>query len=206
MKKRTALDEALADAGDGAVGIDADGRILSWNRSAEQVLGHAAADVVGQRCWEVFAAHDADGNRLCHAGCRVLTLLAMREPVRPFDMRACTRDGKPVWLNVSALATRRDRRVVHLFRDVTAARELLALVRDADPPVPERAPGPAPSLSRRQREILRCLTEGLNTAATAARLHVSPATVRNHVHRIFAKLGVHSRLQAVAAARRHRLV
>jgi PAS domain S-box-containing protein len=206
MKKRTALDEALADAGDGAVGIDADGRIVSWNRSAEQVLGHAAADVVGQRCWEVFAAHDADGNRLCHADCRVMTLLAMREPVRSFDMRTCTREGRPVWLNVSALATRRDRRIVHLFRDVTVARELLALVRDADSPVAERAPGPAPTLSRRQLEILRCLSEGLNTAATAARLRLSPATVRNHVHRILAKLGAHSRLQAVAAARRHDLV
>ncbi|HEX5852320.1 MAG TPA: LuxR C-terminal-related transcriptional regulator [Solirubrobacteraceae bacterium] len=38
------------------------------------------------------------------------------------------------------------------------------------------------------------------------RLHVSPATVRNHVQNLFAKLGVHSRLEAVAYATRHRLL
>jgi DNA-binding NarL/FixJ family response regulator len=50
------------------------------------------------------------------------------------------------------------------------------------------------------------MTQGLNTAATATRLAVSRATVRNHVQNIFGKLGVHSRLEAVAYARRHRLL
>ena len=49
------------------------------------------------------------------------------------------------------------------------------------------------------------MTEGLNTKAAAARLHVSGATVRNHVQNIFNKLGVHSRLEAVAFATKHRL-
>jgi DNA-binding NarL/FixJ family response regulator len=35
---------------------------------------------------------------------------------------------------------------------------------------------------------------------------VSPATVRNHVQNLFAKLDVHSRLEAVAYASRHRLL
>jgi two-component system nitrate/nitrite response regulator NarL len=49
------------------------------------------------------------------------------------------------------------------------------------------------------------MTEGLNTAAIAGRLAVSPATVRNHVQSILGKLGVHSRLEAVAFAARHRV-
>jgi two-component system nitrate/nitrite response regulator NarL len=40
----------------------------------------------------------------------------------------------------------------------------------------------------------------------AERLHVSPATVRNHVQHILAKLGLHSRLEAAAYATRHRLL
>jgi DNA-binding NarL/FixJ family response regulator len=47
---------------------------------------------------------------------------------------------------------------------------------------------------------------GANTKVLAERLHVSPATVRNHAQNIFAKLGVHSRLEAVAYGTQHRLV
>jgi len=50
------------------------------------------------------------------------------------------------------------------------------------------------------------MVEGLNTAMAAERLHVSPATVRNHVQNILGKLGAHSRLEAVAQARQHRLI
>jgi two-component system nitrate/nitrite response regulator NarL len=50
------------------------------------------------------------------------------------------------------------------------------------------------------------MADGLGTAAVAERLHVSRATIRNHVQNILAKLGVHSRLQAVAFATRHRLL
>ncbi|HEX3177962.1 MAG TPA: LuxR C-terminal-related transcriptional regulator [Methylomirabilota bacterium] len=40
----------------------------------------------------------------------------------------------------------------------------------------------------------------------ARRLNVSRATVRNHVQNILPKLEVHSRLEAVAHGRRHRLI
>jgi DNA-binding NarL/FixJ family response regulator len=76
-----------------------------------------------------------------------------------------------------------------------------------------RAPAAAPvtsagvsTLSRRELEVLALLTEGLGNGAIAERLHVHRGTVRNHVRNIFAKLRVHSRLQAVAYASRHRLV
>jgi DNA-binding NarL/FixJ family response regulator len=40
------------------------------------------------------------------------------------------------------------------------------------------------------------LVDGLGTAAIAARLHVSVETVRTHVRRVLAKLGLESRTQA----------
>jgi DNA-binding NarL/FixJ family response regulator len=61
-------------------------------------------------------------------------------------------------------------------------------------------------LTRRELEVLRLLATGVNTKGAAEKLHVSPATVRNHVQNIFGKLGVHSRLEAVAYANRHRLL
>jgi DNA-binding CsgD family transcriptional regulator len=97
---------------------------------------------------------------------------------------------------------------VHLFRDVTASKELLTLVHERIAgPAAGGAPGsPGASLSRRELEVLRLMADGLNTVDSAERLHVSRATVRNHVQNIFAKLGVHSRLEAVAYATRHRLL
>jgi DNA-binding NarL/FixJ family response regulator len=44
------------------------------------------------------------------------------------------------------------------------------------------------------------LVEGRATKELARQLNVSAATVRTHVHNVMAKLGVHTRLQAVAVA------
>jgi anti-anti-sigma factor len=57
------------------------------------------------------------------------------------------------------------------------------------------------ALTKRQREILGLLDEGLTSKQIARRLWISPATVRNHVHAVLAALHVHSRLQAVRRAR-----
>ncbi len=205
----TGLDQALARAGDGAFVIGANGCIALWNRSAERVLGYTARDVLGRACCEVFAGYDADGNRLCYQGCHVMSLVRRDEAVQSFDMRTRTKAGRPVWINVSLLRMNGERGApltIHLFRDVTATKELLALVHERLAPRPASPGGPEPAaLSRRELEVLRLMTEGLNTRATAERLHVSPATVRNHAQNILGKLGVHSRLEAVAFAARQRL-
>jgi two-component system nitrate/nitrite response regulator NarL len=61
-------------------------------------------------------------------------------------------------------------------------------------------------LTARERECLRLLVEGLDTARMATRLGVSPATVRTHVQLLLTKLGVHSRLEAASLAVRYRLL
>lgn len=61
-------------------------------------------------------------------------------------------------------------------------------------------------LSPREREVLSLLAEGMPNKAIARHLGVSLHTVRNHVQRILAKLGVHSKLEAVAKAAREGLV
>lgn len=61
-------------------------------------------------------------------------------------------------------------------------------------------------LTAREMEVLHGLTRGANTGALASALHVSSATARTHVHNVLAKLGVHTRLEAVAHAIEHQLV
>jgi NarL family two-component system response regulator LiaR len=63
--------------------------------------------------------------------------------------------------------------------------------------------GPLDALTDREREILTAMVDGHATTAVARALHVSANTVRTHVSSIYEKLGVHSRLEAVALARQY---
>jgi DNA-binding NarL/FixJ family response regulator len=61
-------------------------------------------------------------------------------------------------------------------------------------------------LTKRQREVLRLLAEGLTQKEIAERLVISPRTVGAHTEQLFVKLSVHSRAQAVARAHREHLL
>lgn len=54
-----------------------------------------------------------------------------------------------------------------------------------------------PSLSRREAEVLESISRGMRNPDIAAALRVSEKTVKNHVNRIFTKLGVRTRVEAV---------
>jgi DNA-binding NarL/FixJ family response regulator len=58
-------------------------------------------------------------------------------------------------------------------------------------------------LTEREREILAQLATGLRNEDIAAKLFISPQTVQTHVRNLLGKLGVHSKLEAVAFAVRH---
>jgi DNA-binding NarL/FixJ family response regulator len=64
----------------------------------------------------------------------------------------------------------------------------------------------ASQLTPREREVLALLTSGASSPEIARTLAVSPNTVRTHVQSILAKLQVHSRLEAVAFATRHKVL
>jgi two-component system nitrate/nitrite response regulator NarL len=64
----------------------------------------------------------------------------------------------------------------------------------------------AGSLTRRELQVLDLLTQGRSGDDIGAALSISPNTVRTHVGNILTKLQVHSRLEAVSFAVRHRLV
>jgi PAS domain S-box-containing protein len=204
------LDQALERTGDGAFVTGADERIVFWNRAAERILGYSAREAVGRPCCDVLGGTDDHGNRLCYRGCHVVSLIRMEEPVQNFDMRTRTKAGRPLWLNISILGMPSKSGApltVHLFRDVTATKELLTLVHERLAAAGNGSgEPPANALTRREIEVLRLMAGGANTKTAAEKLRVSPATVRNHVQNMFGKLGVHSRLEAVAYAMKHRLL
>jgi len=65
---------------------------------------------------------------------------------------------------------------------------------------------PGNDLTERERDVLRCMVEGLNNNEIAERLVVSLGTVKFHISNIFQKLGVDSRVEAVKMALERKLV
>jgi DNA-binding NarL/FixJ family response regulator len=63
-----------------------------------------------------------------------------------------------------------------------------------------------PSLTQREREVLRLLADGLSNEEIGKRLFISPETVRTHVRKAMAKLAADTRTQAVAEALRQSLI
>ena len=59
-------------------------------------------------------------------------------------------------------------------------------------------------LSRREKEVLECISKGYTNKETAIELCIAVQTVKNHVSNIYSKLGIHDRLKLIAAnARRN---
>jgi len=102
-------------------------------------------------------------------------------------------DGSRVSVEVSSVCLFEGHRVVGVFGQLSDIAE-------------EAEPAPHPDLTPRQSEVLRLLERGRSTAQIAEQLHLSIETVRNHIRAVLRALDAHSRLEAVAVARREHLV
>ena len=92
-------------------------------------------------------------------------------------------------------------RAAHAGRSTLSPEAAQALVNATSQP-----PKPGLNLTERELEVLSLMVDGLNNTQIAARLTVSPSTVKSHVSNILTKLGVASRTEAVSLALRNRLV
>jgi DNA-binding NarL/FixJ family response regulator len=106
------------------------------------------------------------------------------------------------------LKSARPEQLVEAVRGVVAGDALLApeitqrlLAEFLRRPPPGAAPRPGlDELTPREREVLELIAIGLSNGEIAARLIVGEATVKTHVSRVFLKLGLRDRVQAVIAA------
>jgi DNA-binding CsgD family transcriptional regulator len=214
-----ALDR-IARSGEAVFAMDSADRIILWNKKCEELLGRPARSVLGKACHTVLNGRDVHGNIYCHRNCSVADQARRQnaaDPVQSFPLSVETGSGETKWINVSmfvvpsyhaALST-----VVHVLRPQSSAPTALEkdLEKHASAPGPTLWPlttaeGQPIELSRREKEILLCLAEGLSTPEIAKRLFIAPVTVRNHVQSILQKLDVHTKLAAVVFAYRHGLI
>lgn len=216
----TELFALLEHTADAAYAVTTDGEIVSWNGAAERLFGHPAAEVVGRNIDDVFGAHDALGTRALAGGAEAAT--RRWDPasggIADFDLELDTRAGGRIWVNVSTIVfdnARTGRRLfVRLARDITErrrkealltrmmdiSREVLSLAADASDLAPVEP------ISEQERRILTLFAQGSSAAAIARTLHISPQTLRNHLHNINRKLRTHNRLEAVTHAQRRGLI
>jgi PAS domain S-box-containing protein len=223
MARLEFLRELLDRAADGAYIVDQDQRIAAWNKSAEQILGFKAQEIVGMNCFAVLGGHTDGGCVVCRRGCLPYTAGRRGELVPTFDAQMRTASGYPLWVNVTIIAmptsdgSDEPDVVIHFFREVEAkkraetfAKDVVGWVRQLRLETPDFvASGTRPcdiGLTEREIQVLRQLSHGADTDSIAKQLVIDRSTVRNHIQRILHKLGVHSRLEAVTYAREHGLL
>jgi DNA-binding CsgD family transcriptional regulator len=166
--------------------IDQDGTIRWENGAARARYGEHAGKPVG-----TLIAAETDP----HVEAMLAGMLCHGEPAE-FTVRFSLPDGSTELREISAVPLREGGSIVGVFGLNVRAGESVA----------SSGAGSHPDLTERQREVLALLAEGRSTDEIAAQLGISVTTVRNHVANLIAALGVHTRLQAVIAARKAGLV
>lgn len=194
----------LAQTEDGVACVGPDLRVREWNQSATRILGYSGTEAKGKACYEIFQGQDRCGNVLCGKSCPSLAGLRRGEPAPTKELLARDSSGRKVWLSLTTVVPppryRDECLFVHMFRETALPPELERLI--AERLRGERRPSALAVLSAREREVLCLLAAGAGTDQIACRLYISPATARNHIQHILARLGVSSRLEAVALALR----
>jgi PAS domain S-box-containing protein len=195
-----------------------DHRIAEVNEAFVRLVGRPRHEIVGCsvddfQLWNDAALRAAMEEEIDRRG-----------GVRTCDVRILPKDGAALDCLVSAEAVdvHGARCVLWLYQDVTERRhselqlveaidavmkdaswfsrsimDKLATLRGAGP----AAAGPSADLSKREREVLELICQGLDDKAIAAQLDLTANTVRNHVSRLYAKIGVNRRSAAVIWAR-----
>ena len=196
-----------------------DHRLLNANAAFQAMTGYGDSDAVGRTpsdltLWDTGATRRRLEQELLSSG-----------GLRRADARVSTKDGTLLDCLVSAapISVGDDPCVLWVLQDITERRhtelELMAaldaVMQDATwfsrnvveklaslrTPHQARRLETSAELTRREREVLELVCRGLSDAAIVEKLSLSRNTVRNHVSRVYAKIGVSTRGAAIIWAR-----
>jgi DNA-binding CsgD family transcriptional regulator len=195
------------NTGEPAYAVDRSGKIVAWNEAAVQTFGFSTARALGSNCWELLQGQDVYGNAYCGRNCPHREMAFRRQSIKLCRMRLKTASGEHEAFTMSNLAVFNDSGreiLIHLCRQCS---EAPAQEGEANPGFNYTVPGKTSQiLTPRETEVLRALSDGRSTREMATLMSISMPTVRNHIEHILHKLHCHSRLEAVAVARRLKLV
>ena len=197
-----------------------DGHVLcEVNAGFTELTGYGPTDIIGRSLAELglWAGDDVRKG--------IETAIEGGHDLRGHEARVTMRDGSPIDCLVSteAITLGDDICVLWAFQDITQRKatetELVeaieAVMKDTSwfsrsimdklarlrSPQPEQDGAGLDDLTPREREVLALICRGLDDKTIARTLDVSTNTVRNHVARIYSKIGVNRRTAAAAWAR-----
>lgn len=212
------LPMSLESTGDGVFAVDEGQRIVLWNRGAEDILEYTAAEVIGRSCVEVIQGADEQGQAVCTLECPASSRAFLGQRICGRNIHCRAKRGEWRWLSMSHVFVNSDAghpTLVHIFRNVTPEVEAKNLLKrivsqissyGLDQTGEQRGNPDTAGLTEREVQVLELLTKGGGTSSIAQDLSISNTTARNHIQNILAKLGVHTRLEAVTHALKNRLV
>ena len=146
--------------------------------------------VASGACTRVLILTTFDLDEYAFAALRAGASGFMLKDARPAELVSAIR---AVATGDAVVSPRVTRRMLEMFSDALPAA-------GHQPPEPHPAHALLAQLTAREAEVLGAVAEGLSNNEIALRLYLSEATVKTHVGRILAKLGVRDRVQAVVLA------
>jgi len=202
-----------------AVG-EADGHVLcDVNAAFTRLTGYACAEIVGRKLGDVALWESLEVRR--HIEARLQSGGAFEN----YETRIVTKDGDTldVMISTEAIHLANAECVLWVLQDITArkhseielveaietvmkdtswfSRSIMEKLANLRAPQRQHSSADLGDLTRREREVLALICRGLDDKRIARELDVSGNTVRNHVARIYGKIGVNRRNAAVAWAR-----
>ncbi|WP_380786865.1 PAS domain S-box protein [Sphingomonas sp. R86521] len=198
-----------------------DNRIVQVNAAFKTLTGYDEAAVIGRiaddlQLWNDAAQREGLEHEIRDSGgFRGHDVRLLRKDGEAMDCLASAErigmDGKPcvLWLYQDISARRRGElelveAIEAVMKDANwlsrSIMDKLATLRNPRSGATGGADAPATDLSKREREVLELICQDLDDAAIAERLDLSRNTVRNHVARLYAKIGVNRRSAAVVWA------
>lgn len=194
------LGEAALSAGDLAAAAEAERALSQRGEASDCQIMLARGERLRGRAALAGATREPDPLPDLEAALARFTRLGMpleAGRTRLLLARAWPEEGREV-------AVGEARAALDVFERLGAARdadEAAAFLRSLGVKAARAAGRPAVNgLTRREREVLALLGEGLSNPEIGERLFISPKTAEHHVGRILAKLGVRSRAEAAAEA------
>lgn len=196
----------IFNTGEPAYAVNRHGSIVAWNAAAEEMFGYSAEQAIGLDCWKLLRGLDTFGNLHCCEHCPLREMVSLHQPVNRCRMAFRTADGLMMNFTVSTLVLLNEPGGEVLVHVCTP--ELAGSAMPRTPKVMgNMMPGKGKDvLTSREKAVLKCLEEGYSTREVSTLLSISVSTVRNHIEHILQKLYAHSRLEAVATARRLNLI
>ena len=188
--------------GDAAFAVDRRGVIVSWNTAAEKTFNYPCCTALGRRCWKLLDGQDMFGNRYCSESCPVREMALQHESVHSFQVLFKT--GSSGWKNftincLSVCIRPGEELLLHICN---ATEGTLGAVENNHTSNRPSANLQGKALTSRELEVVALLAEGNTTRQMSSAMHISCATVRNHIQNALHKLHVHNRLEAVLVSQR----